>query len=184
MLKVLLRIIPLLMLVLWLGCAGTQKKKSEPAPPAQKATMDESFDPLSLNDEDISFPREPLPAPRRQLPKQSAGSTTQPPVIENKKIDGFRVQIFSTKDLERATRARAIAEEQFRDLGLHCYLEFDSPYYKVRIGDFKTREEAEKYRAEIRSRGYPRAWIVKTQIFSNPEFEVPADSAAVGTQQN
>ena len=88
-------------------------------------------------------------------------------IEENKQIDGFRIQLLSTKDLENATRAKAIAMEQFTDIRVKFYLEFDSPYYKVRLGDFRTREETEEVREIVRSMGYPKAWIVKSKIWSN-----------------
>jgi hypothetical protein len=102
---------------------------------------------------------------------------------ENKQIDGFRIQLLSTKDLENATRAKAIAMEQFIDVRVKFYLEFDSPYYKVRLGDFHDREEAEEIREVVRSRGYPKAWIVKSKIWSNPEFPALDDSTEVDTPE-
>jgi len=62
-------------------------------------------------------------------------------------------------------------------------LEFDSPYYKVRLGDFHIREEAEEIREIVRSRGYPKAWIVKSKIWSNPEFPALEDSTEVDSPE-
>ncbi len=160
-----------------MGCAGTSRKPPEPQPEAptvleETSGMDENFDPLTLNDDDITFPAESQ-AIAPEMPMQIPPEQKEPAAPDNEKVDGFRVQIFSTKNLENATQAKAIAEEQFATLNLHCYLEFDSPYYKVRVGDFKTREEAEHYRDIIRSMGYPNAWIVKTKVFLHPGNLVP-----------
>ncbi len=167
--------VSVVLLIFVFGCAGTRQKA--PSPPSAKETsqMDESFDPLSLNDEDITFPES-----EEVLPNESSFESPVEqenlPAEENKQVDGFRIQLFSTKDIENATRAKNIAAEQLSDLNEQIYLEFDSPYYKVRIGDFKTREEAERVRDIVRSRGYPKAWIVKTKVWSHPQNQVPTES--------
>ena len=74
------------------------------------------------------------------------------------------------------TRAKTIAAEQFSDIQVKFYLDFDSPYYKVRVGDFRSREEADNVREMVRSKGYPKAWIVKTKVWSNPIFTIETDS--------
>lgn len=171
----------ILWMVLMLGCASSTPEKAVSPESQSILKLDESFDPFSLKDEDIVFP----------VPKQTK-SRSEPsylPVeenipienqfLENKLIEGFRIQLLSTKDLESATRSKAMVQERLSNLPLKFYLEFDSPYYKVRAGDFKTREEAESMRGIIRSRGYPQAWIVKTKVWSNPDFPAPSDSSAV-----
>jgi hypothetical protein len=44
-----------------------------------------------------------------------------------------------------------------------AYLLFTAPYYRVRVGDFRTRLEAEKFLQKI-NRTYPNAWIIKDEI--------------------
>ncbi|GAB4376548.1 MAG: hypothetical protein Kow0042_22920 [Calditrichia bacterium] len=157
------------------SCAGSKKAMERPPAEEPAETMDESFDPLILNDEDIQFDTEQKTGAESPSLMETPGPETEKP-LENKLVDGFRVQILSTKDLESATRAKHIAMEQFSDLNLRVYLDFGSPYYKVRVGDFKSREEAQQLRDEIRRRGYPKAWIVPSKVWSNPELFVPSDS--------
>jgi len=168
------------MLLVLAGCASSSKQTTPGAGSSGLEKIDESFDPLSLNDEDIIFPQSkqkknieqpPDIPPEANIPLETLSQ-------ENKLIEGFRLQLLSTKDLGSATRSKAMAQEQFSDLQLKFYLEFDSPYFKVRAGDFKTREEAEALRGTVRSRGYPQAWIVKTKVWSNPE-----SSATEGNNQ-
>lgn len=177
-------VIPLIFLVL-AGCASSSKPVSSTAASSQSKKMDESFDPLSLDDEDIIFPQ-PKQLNKAEQPSYLPPEEMTPAEslqVENKLMEGFRLQLLSTKDLESATRSKAMAQEQFSDLQLKFYLEFDSPYYKVRTGDFKTRQEAETVRGVVRSRGYPQAWIVKTKIWSNPEFPAAEDSSQLGTPE-
>jgi hypothetical protein len=55
---------------------------------------------------------------------------------------GFRVQIFSSTD------RKAVYAEQTRFKAAHpsirTYISYAEPYYKLRVGDFRTRLEAEK----------------------------------------
>jgi len=157
------------------GCAS-QKKKLMPMPEQRPVIeMDESFDPLTLDDEDITFEpiheTKPQPAGTIVLPEEQDSME-----VENKLTDGYRIQLLSTKSLEAATESKQIAMEQFEELGVNFYLEFDSPYYKVRMGDYLTREEAERDREIVRSRGYPKAWIVPSRVWTNPKVISPSDS--------
>jgi hypothetical protein len=174
-----------LVTTLTLGCASSKKEKLPSSDSDGISTLDESFDPFSLNDDDIKF-KEPEARVTDESPRylpdvQPVQDTTIS--LPNELVEGFRIQILSTKDLENATRAKSIAMEQFSDVQVKFYLEFDSPYYKVRLGDFTKREDAEETREVVRSRGYPKAWIVKTKIWSNPEFPAPADSTEIDSPE-
>jgi hypothetical protein len=175
----------LLVLLVLFGCASSPKPVTSDATSSDSRKIDETFDPLSLKDEDIVFPQ-PKQLDKTEQPSYLPAEKTVPAEslqVENKQLEGFRLQLLSTKDLESATRSKAMAQEQFSDLQLKFYLEFDSPYYKVRTGDFKTRQEAESMRGIVRSRGYPQAWIVKTKIWSNPEFPAVEDSSQLSTPE-
>jgi len=114
--KILKRVlIVALLLLLVFGCAGSSKKTKPAGQPVPSNQMDESFDPLTLHDEDLviegekTTATEPLHPAEVTLPEEKN-------VPENKLVDGFRIQIISTKSLENATRAKQIASEQFSDL--------------------------------------------------------------------
>ncbi len=166
-------------------CASSKKEKTTRGLGEVSNELNESFDPLSLDDDDIIF-KQPQTNIVNETPvylpvEEPVDLATA--IEENKQIDGFRIQLLSTKDLENATRAKAIAMEQFTDVRVKFYLEFDSPYYKVRLGDFQTRGKTEEIREIVRSRGYPKAWIVKSKIWSNPEFPAPEDSTVVDSPE-
>ncbi|NOX37288.1 MAG: SPOR domain-containing protein [Calditrichaeota bacterium] len=159
--------------ILMLSCATT-RKATEPAPEAAKAPpsplFDESFDPLTLNDEDIRFEEEKVPETGEPATTPATGKGPATRVEANRLINGFRVQLLATKDIETATLAKKEAEFTFAEDSVGIYIEFDSPYYKLRIGDCKTREEAERLRDIARTKGYPQAWIVRTKVWSNPNL--------------
>ncbi len=79
-------------------------------------------------------------------------------------LDGFRVRIY--RDLGKNARAESEAImgrvlSQFE--GLRAYRTFDSPYYKVSVGDCRTRFEAYVLRQRLLN-SYPRAFVVTERI--------------------
>ena len=64
----------------------------------------------------------------------------------NNTMSGFRVQIFMEIGNEAVDHARVVKadfEEQYPSLPI--YLSYEQPYYRLRVGDFRNRVEAEKY---------------------------------------
>ncbi len=163
-------IVGIIIFLLFFSCATTRKSTKPPVEKAEPTTYDESFDPLTLNDEDIQFPKEEPKVPQ-PTPESQPLKTEIPPAKvgeENQLVEGYRVQLLATKDIESATIAKKEAEFAFAEDSVNVYIEFDSPYYKLRIGDCKTREEAERLREIARRKGYPSAWIVRSKVWTNP----------------
>ena len=78
--------------------------------------------------------------------------------------EGFRLEIFfssESKARERAERVRNEFNLVFPDIA--GYMLFQTPNFKVRIGDFRNKSEALKIKAHIASK-YPNAFIVKDNI--------------------
>ena len=71
-------------------------------------------------------------------------------------ISGFRVQIFSSNNhgtaRSEAFRRKALVEKDFPGIGV--YETFTSPFWRVRVGDARTREEAQKLLIELQ-RAFP-----------------------------
>lgn len=79
-------------------------------------------------------------------------------------IDGFRIQIFmeSGNDaVEMATVTMEEFKEKYPDIPI--YLVFGQPYYRLRVGDFRTRLEAEKAFQKL-SREYKKAFVTSDRI--------------------
>lgn len=79
---------------------------------------------------------------------------------------GWRVQVLATPD-------RAIAERYAGGLdplvgGEPVYVEWVQPWWKVRVGDFVSREAAERLRERLAAQGIPEAWTVGTTIRTAP----------------
>ncbi len=77
---------------------------------------------------------------------------------------GYRVQIFFDAGNNSLQKAEAEAG-QFQMLypGDTAYISFTQPYYKVRVGDFRSRLEAEGYMRKILD-DYPNAFVIKDKI--------------------
>jgi hypothetical protein len=160
-------ILAVLMFALMTSCSSSRKATRENNSEKTSPQYDESFDPVRLNDDEINFKEEPKPTSNSD--KIDRIDTSQKPTEkEDKLIDGFRIQLFATKDIESATVAKKEAQFVFIGDSLNVYVEFDSPYYKLRIGDFQDRDKAEQFREIAREKGYASSWIVKTKVWSNP----------------
>ena len=78
--------------------------------------------------------------------------------------EGFRLEIFfssETKAREQAVRVRNEFNLVFPTIP--SYMLFQTPNFKVRIGNFRNKSEALKTKAYIASK-YPNAFIVKDNI--------------------
>ena len=79
-------------------------------------------------------------------------------------IDGFRIQIFmeSGNDaVDHANQVKSEFETNYPDVTI--YLVFGQPYYRLRVGDFRTRLEAEKF-FQVLSKDYKKAFVTSDRI--------------------
>ncbi len=79
-------------------------------------------------------------------------------------FQGYRIQILMVSGndaLEVTDEAKTEFIEEYPDIPV--YLTFGEPNYRVRVGDFRTRLEAEKFLEQI-SRKYPGAWVTQDNI--------------------
>ena len=79
-------------------------------------------------------------------------------------IDGYRIHVFIKSGNDALIDAEEVKlefEEKYENVP--AYITFGEPYYRVRVGDFRTRLEAEKFLQRI-NRTYPNAWVTKDKI--------------------
>ena len=79
-------------------------------------------------------------------------------------ISGFRVRIYFN-NTQNARGESEAAQRRFEAAhpGIFAYRSFVNPFFKVTVGDFRTRSEAMKLLQEISSE-FPTAFIVKENI--------------------
>ncbi|RAJ10745.1 sporulation related protein [Chitinophaga skermanii] len=75
---------------------------------------------------------------------------------------GFRVQVINTTKRNDANEAKARVMQAFPDV--KTYLEYQSPYFKVRVGDFKTRDEATELRDKLSNMFPGGVFVIPTII--------------------
>ena len=79
-------------------------------------------------------------------------------------LDGYRLEIFfSSESNARLQSARVKNEFNLVFPTIPSYMLFQTPNFKVRVGDFRSKSEALKTKANIESK-YPNAFIVKDFI--------------------
>ncbi len=87
-------------------------------------------------------------------------------VLQNEKfpvISGFRIQIYKESGNTALDKALAIRDAFEKRYNIPAYITFNEPYYRVRVGDFRTRLEAIRFLEKIKRR-YPLAWEIKDDI--------------------
>lgn len=88
---------------------------------------------------------------------------------------GFRVQLISTNKRNEANDIKAKVMQMYPDY--RTYLDYQPPYFKVRIGDFKSREEATDLREKL-SNDFPGGiFVVPAIINVSPEKEAGNEEA-------
>jgi hypothetical protein len=86
-------------------------------------------------------------------------------------IEGYRVQIFfGNRDQAQSTRVEFLRD--YPDVG--AYISYLAPNFRLRVGDFRTKIESEKFKNELIQK-YPGCYIVKDQI-EFPPLQVAASN--------
>lgn len=104
-----------------------------------------------------------------------ANEPDEPAAPSTRTIDGYRIQILTTGDKDEADRQVTQAEQWWRALApaerppyvgeedVYVKVAWRQPYYRVRIGRFASRSEAERALDTV-SRQYSDAFIVPDRV--------------------
>ena len=76
-------------------------------------------------------------------------------------MKGYRVQIHFGAEKAKALDVKSKFMTEYKDIS--TYLDYQQPYFKIRVGDFRTKLEAYKLLQEI-SADFPGAFIVSDNI--------------------
>ncbi|UKN00868.1 SPOR domain-containing protein [Paracrocinitomix mangrovi] len=80
-------------------------------------------------------------------------------------IDGYRVMIYFDQDKSKAESEKARFMSMYNDVS--TYIDYSAPNYRVRVGNFRTKLEAEKLKQEILG-------IFFTAIVVEDKIQLPA----------
>lgn len=84
-------------------------------------------------------------------------------------VQGYRVQVYSSNRQQTAKTEAFDIEKMVQDIGLgvETYVVYNPPFWKVRVGNFRTQEEAQQLKEEI-VRALPQlqgdTYIVRDQV--------------------
>jgi hypothetical protein len=148
------------------ACApGKESTRTAPASPSQ--------DPLPRYEADFRpSDHDTLPGtpshPAGLIPREDRDESGNPRTAEGEGelVPGFRVQIFSTTDIDAAKEKKAEAEADFPSEWF--YLQYDPPTYKIRGGNFLQRYEAERFIRLAVEKGFANSWAVPEKVFKQP----------------
>lgn len=161
-------------LTLYVACNQPAPSGEETPPPPEETQLDgRGFDPLDLPRDRQIIPRvhpqagaiegrgalvDVVPEIRDSLP----GAVTEVPAsADTLNGQAYRVQLFTSKVYGEARQEIAVAREIF---DRPVYLDYEVPYYKVRVGSFGSRDEAEEYQQMAKTAGYRNAWVVMVNL--------------------
>jgi hypothetical protein len=156
--------------LLFLGCSAatgsryeTKEVEEIDTNSGESTEIEEKFDITPYRVEiDIEAP----PIGTHKLPSDVWYGYNIDTTSSNRKItgtaEGYRVQVLSTDDIDEANSIRAeIYEKTTRK---EVYVVFEPPFYKVKVGDFTSKSEAENLRFKLTQLGYTEAKVVQETV--------------------
>mgnify|MGYP001123953561 CR=1 FL=1 len=75
--------------------------------------------------------------------------------------EGFRIQIYNGSNRDDANRIKSDFYSKFPYM--RCYISYQQPYYKVRVGDYEDQTEAKPDLKKM-AKFYPSSFLVPDQI--------------------
>ena len=104
----------------------------------------------------------------QNFPKVVLPSFTTEEIAETDTLDstsylvkGYRVQIVISQNVNEL---EVIQDKLMQSVDKKIYIIFELPNYKLRVGNFLNRKEAESFQKKIVRLGYRTAWVVPTMI--------------------
>jgi len=157
--------------VFMISCSTSKfGRKTELEPIGKEAKTSpyvEDFDPNALNDDDINPALDKALIQQASKTSKSSRAASEPEKTSTEAIvNGYRIQLLATKDENLANEMKKQAILKFQD---KVYLIFESPYYRIRVGDCISEKDAKVLREEAVKKGFTDAWIVPSKVINRGE---------------
>jgi Flp pilus assembly protein TadG len=81
--------------------------------------------------------------------------------ITKKMVNGYQLQVLNTTDRTEALNAKSLLLTKYPQQ--KTFLMYQSPYYKVRFGNFLTQNEAVSYQKKIKAH-YANVFVIPTRF--------------------
>ena len=82
-------------------------------------------------------------------------------------VEGYRIQVISTNNRKKAMDAKTKIYQRFPEL--KAYLMYQSPFFRVKVGNFMQREDAENYLQDILQLFPTGVYVVRDIVEVKPE---------------
>ena len=166
------KLLPLLFSIIWMGCSsrtlpttGNYNDHNEDLSVARPSYSSVGLSPAS------TIPR-PAPAPTAPASVSVTADKAIRPALQttealhiNKRLDllletmadrnrsiryapGYRIQVYVGNERQQAEAAKLLISQNFPEL--NPYLAYKQPTYRLKVGDFMRRMDAERYHSQIR----------------------------------
>jgi len=150
-----------------LGCAASQPETpaNEPRPKTQQSA------PLTVYERDFAPSRYDVAIAEVESSSQHYIAKEQDSIDTAVRsttglVPGFRVQVMFSNSIDEATKVKGEVGQLFPfDI---VYMLYDSPYYKIRVGDYQERNNAAQALKILLEKGYMQSWIVPDRVQRNP----------------
>jgi hypothetical protein len=147
------------------GCSATRQATTEPPDNLETRTRaaEASFRPSD---------HDPLPDHRLETPVGVTDSVVPPGQGETvilpagEMVQGFRVQVYSSTNIDHARAKKSQLEELYP--GEWFYLDYASPSYRIRAGNFYSKFEADRFARLMTEQGFADAWAVPERVYKKP----------------
>jgi hypothetical protein len=142
------------------SCSSTKKAAAPKGKPLQE--YEKNFDPSKYR----KPPAEKKPDPISPVTTKSAIPETMR-IERIEKVMGYKIQLYSTTDLDDAMKMKETYAQKIDSLSngpTEIDVEYDAPYYKVRVGNYLQKKSADAMKEDLKSHGMPEAWIVRTNV--------------------
>lgn len=155
-------LIPVTLVMLFVGCSTTKTVVHEQEEEITESDLgfEEMTTPVDLSQYRIR-PESVFITVENTIPTEFLADEGQAAVVNPN--SGFRIQIISTADVSIAERLqREFIEWQnaeLTDYDAETYLQFRQPFYRLHVGNFRSRALAIEFSREVK-RKFPDAWVV------------------------
>ena len=142
---------------------SAQTKKTDEG----KATNPDHASSATNHKDHASSATNPKDQPKHEAEKDHASKSTRTTAHQRVRTTGYRIQIFtgsnSHNDKTKAYAVGNACQKRFPELSV--YARFIAPRWVCRVGDFHSREDAQRYANKIRAAGISReVRVVKSEV--------------------
>jgi hypothetical protein len=122
--------LPILLSLFLFACSASKNSQVSEKRDVLLQDYEKAFDPTKYN---LEYSETPA----------SGNNTNRTSSISRKNISGFRIQVVISREFDECQRKRRELQKLFPEQKTYIIHEF--PFYKLRLGNFRTRGEAESY---------------------------------------